>query len=79
MLKFIIKYHAPISALTADCSLNLHKYEVDDDEWVIAEKLWDMLKVISQRLIYAYTNNVIRFSRTQLSFSPVATLQTSVP
>lgn len=50
MLEFIIKYRAPVIALTADRSLNLRKYEVDDDEWAIAEKFHDILKVISSIL-----------------------------
>lgn len=47
MLEFIIEYRVPINTMTADQSLNLRKYEVDDDEWVIAEKLQDILKVCS--------------------------------
>lgn len=45
MLKFAITYCGAINAMTSECSLNLHKYELDDNEWLIATKLHDTLKV----------------------------------
>lgn len=47
MLLFMIQHRNPINAMTADRALNLRKYELDDDEWEIAGKLKDTLKVCS--------------------------------
>lgn len=47
MLEFAIKYRGAIDAMTSQRGLNLRKYELDDDEWVIATKLRDTLKVRS--------------------------------
>ena len=45
MLDFAIDYRAAIDTITSNRELNLRKYELDDDEWVIAENLRDTLKV----------------------------------
>ncbi|KAF5319422.1 hypothetical protein D9619_008796 [Psilocybe cf. subviscida] len=44
MLEFAITYRTAIDAMTAECSLSLRKYKLDDKEWLIAIKLRDTLK-----------------------------------
>ena len=45
MLSFAITYHAMIDAMTADKSLQLQKFELETEEWVIAEDLVAVLLV----------------------------------
>jgi hypothetical protein len=45
MLNFAIDYRAAIDAITSNRDLNLRKYELEDNEWVIAVNLRDTLKV----------------------------------
>jgi hypothetical protein len=44
MLDFALDYRVPIDEITSNRDLNLRKYELQDDEWVIAEALRDSLK-----------------------------------
>ena len=39
MLEFAINYRLAIDQITGDKSANLCKYELDDDEWMIAMQL----------------------------------------
>lgn len=45
MLLFALVYQPAIDALTGDRQLSLRKYELDDNEWVIAKHLCETLKV----------------------------------
>jgi hypothetical protein len=45
MLSFAIKYCRAIDAMTADKSLKLQKFELETEEWVIAEDLVAILLV----------------------------------
>jgi len=45
MLAFVILYRSAIDDITADKNGNLHKYELDNDEWKIAVQLHNTLKV----------------------------------
>jgi hypothetical protein len=45
MLSFAIKYHQVIDAMTTDKSLKLRKFELDHEEWGIAEDLVAVLEV----------------------------------
>jgi hypothetical protein len=45
MLNFAIDYRTALDAMTSNRDLNLRKYELEDDEWAIAEHLRDTLKV----------------------------------
>ena len=45
MLEFAIDYRAAIDAITSNSDLNLRKYELEDNEWIIAVNLRDTLKV----------------------------------
>ena len=44
MLESAINYWLAIDKITGDKSANLHKYELDDNEWTIAQ-LHNILKV----------------------------------
>ncbi|KAF5325375.1 hypothetical protein D9619_009657 [Psilocybe cf. subviscida] len=57
MLLFIIQHRNPINAMTADRSLNLRKYELDDEEWEIAGKLKDTLKIFKDATLYFSRGN----------------------
>lgn len=54
MLHFAIEYRAAIDAMTSERSLNLRKYELDDEEWLIATRLRDTLKASLTKLNLAY-------------------------
>jgi hypothetical protein len=50
MLQFVIKYRNAIDAITADKSLKLRKYELDNDNWQIIHELVLVLAV--RRCLY---------------------------
>ena len=45
MLDFAISYHEAIDALTANRLLKLRRFELDNEEWEVAERLRDTLRV----------------------------------
>jgi hypothetical protein len=45
MLCFSIEYRKAIENMTSERKNDLRQYELDEDEWVIAEELSDTLKV----------------------------------
>jgi hypothetical protein len=45
MLRFAIEFHPAINAMMAMCNLDLWKYELSPEEWLIAKELQDILKV----------------------------------
>ena len=45
MLDFALNYRLAIDSITSTRELNLRKYELQDDEWAVAENLRDTLKV----------------------------------
>jgi len=45
MLSFALKYRLAIDAMTADKSLKLWKFELEDEEWAIVEDLVAVLLV----------------------------------
>ena len=45
MLRFAVKYRSAIDSLTADKSVKLRKYELDEDEWKIIRDLVSVLEV----------------------------------
>jgi hypothetical protein len=45
MLSFAVKYRSAIDAMTADKSLKLRNYELETEEWAIAEDLVVILLV----------------------------------
>jgi hypothetical protein len=54
MLKMAIQYRA-IDDLTADKSMKLRQFELDDNDWVIIE---DLLSVLKVRSIYFYDQSL---------------------
>ena len=51
MLDFAISYCSAIDTMTANRGLNLCKFELDNQEWIAAEKLRDTLKVCFVQLL----------------------------
>ena len=45
MLCFALEYRAAIENITSDRKNNLRQFELQEDEWTIAEELRDVLKV----------------------------------
>ena len=45
MLKVAIEYRTAIDDITADKSVKLRRYELDDEDWVIVQDLLHVLKV----------------------------------
>jgi len=51
MLSFAIKYCTAIDAMTANKSVKLWKFELDDEEWTIAE---DLVAVLLVSIVFYY-------------------------
>ena len=47
MLDFALNYRLAIDSITSTRELNLRKYELQDNEWAVAENLRDTLQVRS--------------------------------
>ena len=45
MMVFALEYRKPIDSITADKSLKLRKYELDNEGWSIIEQLVSVLQV----------------------------------
>jgi hypothetical protein len=45
MMVFALKYRRPIDSITADKSMKLRKYELDNEGWIIVEQLVAVLQV----------------------------------
>jgi hypothetical protein len=45
MLRFALEYRKPIDSVTADKTLKLRKFELDEDEWGVMGDLVDVLEV----------------------------------
>jgi hypothetical protein len=45
MMVFALKYRKPIDSITADKSLKLRRYELDNEGWGIIEQLVSVLQV----------------------------------
>ena len=69
MLNFALEYPVPIDEITSNRDLNLRKYELRDEEWMVAQNLCDTLKVCSPPNNKLPVNFCFpRSSRMQLSF-----------
>jgi len=44
MMRFALKYRQPIDTITADKTLKLQKFELDNDDWAIIEDLVTILQ-----------------------------------
>jgi hypothetical protein len=51
MLRFAVKYQIVIDSITADKSLKLRKFELDNDDWKILHDLVSVLKVCANTYI----------------------------
>jgi hypothetical protein len=71
MMQFALKYRKPIDSITADKSLSLRKYELDNDDWKVIEDLLAMLHVssLSCRRLYELTNYSQQYKTATLYFS----------
>lgn len=60
MLEFALKYRTVIDMLTSERALDLRKYEVDKEEWILATQLCKILKVstVSMIALRACNNNL---------------------
>ena len=45
MLQFATNYRAALDIMTADCDMNLCKYELSEKEWGMATELCEVLQV----------------------------------
>jgi hypothetical protein len=45
MMAFALVYRKPIDSITADKSLKMRKFELDNEGWVIVEQLVSLLQV----------------------------------
>jgi len=52
MMKFVLAYREAIDMITANKTLKLRRYELDNDDWVIVEDLVSVLEVRRIPLIY---------------------------
>ena len=58
MLEVALEYRAAVDDITADKSLKLRKYELDDDDWTIVR---DLLRVLRVRPILSIASLLIKF------------------
>jgi hypothetical protein len=79
MMEFAMQYWSAIDEITGNKVANLRQYELNDDEWRIAQQLCDMLKVSVHPFleIISHAHNYIRSSKMRHCFSlvPRLTLQ----
>ena len=45
MMRFVLTYRKAIDKITADKTLKMRKYELDNDDWLIVEDLVAVLEV----------------------------------
>ena len=69
MLKFSLAFREALDTIMGEKEMKLWKYEMDEEEWEIARQLCEVLKVSFSLLRKCHSNNITRFSRTQLYFS----------
>lgn len=68
MLEFVLKYHKAIDAITQKRELGLHEFELDTDEWILAQQLTDVLKVC-QILVNSGNFRIIKLTMLPLSIN----------
>ncbi|KDQ53983.1 hypothetical protein JAAARDRAFT_107628, partial [Jaapia argillacea MUCL 33604] len=83
MISFAIKYQLPIDAITADKSMKLRKYELDNDEWKILEDLVHTFKhatlFYSQDTVLTIANIIPSMDRIDEVLHPKSSTQTYHP
>ena len=68
MLEFVLKYREAINAITQKQELGLRKFELDTDEWILAQQLTDVLKVC-QILVNSGNFRIIKLTMLPLSIN----------
>jgi hypothetical protein len=70
MLEFALEYRTAIDQMAAEKGNDLRKYKLCDEEWALAGKLRDALKVCCRLDSFTLKNSLsARFSETLLCFS----------
>ena len=62
MLAFTVKYRNALDKMTSDRKNDLCKYEMDDNDWKLAEQLRNVLKVS----LYHVSNAYLTFTSSSL-------------
>jgi len=57
MMRFVLKYRVPIDSITADKSLKLRQFELDNEDWKIIGDLVSVLEVSNIFCVRNSTNN----------------------
>ncbi|KAG2354704.1 hypothetical protein BDR07DRAFT_1305232 [Suillus spraguei] len=52
MLSYAVEHREAIDAVTQRWDLGLHKFELEDHEWVILKQLCDVLKILKDTTLY---------------------------
>ena len=68
MLEFVLKYREAINAITQKRELGLRKFELDMDEWILAQQLTDVLKVC-QILVNSSDFRIVKLTTLPLSIN----------
>jgi hypothetical protein len=66
MLEFALAYHAALDNVTGDREMKLGQYEMDEEEWEIAQQLGLVLKVRSTSsftIIFSLNQYLLDFQR----------------
>jgi hypothetical protein len=70
MLEFAVEHREAIDSITGNQKMKLRQYELTEEDWTIATKLRDVLKVCSTVGFIVYTDTVVQiFKDATLFFS----------
>jgi hypothetical protein len=71
MLLFAIKYRDAIDSVTADKSLKLRKFELDNDDWKVVQDLVSVLEVCIVLVCYSSrTDNALAIQKGHFILLP---------
>ena len=69
-MEFALKYCVPVDVITADKSLKLRKYELDEEDWAIIKEFVSILKVCHITVPFLIcSDNRLSYIRTLHSIS----------
>ena len=57
MLQFTVEYRDALDKITGKKELNLRAYEMDNEEWEIAEQLSEVLKIYILSILICFPSN----------------------
>jgi hypothetical protein len=63
MLSFAVKYRVALDIITGDREMKLRQYEMDDEEWHIAQQLCDVLDIFKQATLFFSRNGTPNIAR----------------